>query len=151
MDHHKGFTGMIEVALCQAVHLPRNQVADILIRICRRPQRKLALDSLKIVFTFCCKSTKNIQQCFRSTRTKYEGISTMLERYLEQSRNGTHGFHLLQHSTNTQQPCKEEIKGWKLLSFQGPAKTLRICWAIREVWIHFKSQYFPHYIKQETC
>lgn len=37
VDHHKGFTGMIEVALCQAVHLPRNQVADIFIGLCRRP------------------------------------------------------------------------------------------------------------------
>lgn len=60
VDHHKGFTGVIEVALCQAVHLPRNQVADILIRICRCPQRKLALDSLKIVFALRYKSTKNI-------------------------------------------------------------------------------------------
>lgn len=45
-----------------------------------------------------------------------------------------------------QPPCKEQIKGWKLLLFQGPAKTVRIQPAVREVLIPFRSQYFPHYI-----
>lgn len=45
-----------------------------------------------------------------------------------------------------QQSCKEEIEGWKLLPLQGPAKTLRIWPAVREVRIPFRSQYFPHYI-----